>query len=192
MKNIFKSILVAIIVIGGFTSCTESDLAIDNLYDNVDTSGSALRILSYPEDIIGLPGGNFDNCLCFTVEVQQGDGSFYPEFKEVRVRLQVFSDQDTELPISEQVLYRTIPASEFVELSPANGLPYIEIVMETQDVYDLFTNTGTEFTIPAFIQTNFELEMTDGRVWDVSNAGATLSGPYFESPFAYKTIAIFN
>jgi hypothetical protein len=110
----------------------------------------------------------------------------------VRVRLQVFSDQDTEVPISEQVLYRTIPASEFVELSPANGLPYIEIAMETQDVYDLFTNTGTEFSIPAFIQTNFELEMTDGRVWDVSNAGATLSGPYFESPFAYKTIAIFN
>jgi len=192
MKNIFKSILVAIIVIGGFTSCTESDLAIDNLYDNVDTSGSALRILSYPEDIIGLPGGNFDNCLCFTVEVQQGDGSFYPEFKEVRVRLQVFSDQDTELPISEQVLYRTIPASEFVELSPANGLPYLEIAMESQDVYDLFTNSGTQFTIPAFIQTNFELEMSDGRIWDVSNAGATLSGPYFESPFAYKTIAIFN
>lgn len=192
MKNIFKSILVAIMVIGGFTSCTESDLAIDNLYDNVDTSGSALRILSYPEDIIGLPGGNFDNCLCFTVEVQQGDGSFYPEFKEVRVRLQVFSDQDTELPISEQVLYRTIPASEFVELSPANGLPYLEIAMESQDVYDLFTNSGTQFTIPAFIQTNFELEMSDGRIWDVSNAGATLSGPYFESPFAYKTIAIFN
>jgi len=192
MKNIFKSILVAIIVIGGFTSCTESDLAIDNLYDNVDTSGSALRILSYPEDIIGLPGGNFDNCLCFTVEVQQGDGSLYPEFKEVRVRLQVFSDQDTELPISEQVLYRTIPASEFVELSPANGLPYLEIAMESQDVYDLFTNSGTQFTIPAFIQTNFELEMSDGRIWDVSNAGATLSGPYFESPFAYKTIAIFN
>ena len=66
------------------------------------------------------------------------------------------------------------------------------IAMESQDVYDLFTNEGTEFTIPAFIQTNFELEMTDGRVWDVSNAGATLSGPYFESPFAYKTIAIFN
>ena len=192
MKNIFKSIFVAIIVVGGFTSCTESDLAIDNLYDNVDTSGSALRILSYPEDIIGLPGGNFDNCLCFTVEVQQGDGSFYPEFKEVRVRLQVFSDQDTELPISEQVLYRTIPASEFVELSPANGLPYLEIAMESQDVYDLFTNSGTQFTIPAFIQTNFELEMSDGRIWDVSNAGATLSGPYFESPFAYKTIAIFN
>jgi len=188
MKNIFKSILVAIIVIGGFTSCTESDLAIDNLYDNVDTSGSALRILSYPEDIIGLPGGNFDNCLCFTVEVQQGDGSFYPEFKEVRVRLQVFSDQDTELPISEQVLYRTIPASEFVELSPANGLPYLEIAMESQDVYDLFTNSGTQFTIPAFIQTNFELEMSDGRIWDVSNAGATLSGPYFESPSNTKFV----
>ena len=77
MKNIFKSIFVAIIVVGGFTSCTESDLAIDNLYDNVDTSGSALRILAYPADIVGLPGGSFPaDSIYFRTEVQQGDGSF--------------------------------------------------------------------------------------------------------------------
>jgi hypothetical protein len=192
MKNIFKSILVAIVMIGGFSSCSDSDLAIDKLYEEADTSGSALRILDYPEDIIGLPGGNFNSCLCFIVEVQQGDGSFTPEFKEVRVRLQVFADQDAENAISEQVLYRTIPSEDFVELSLANGLPYIEIAMESQAIFDSFTEQGTEFTIPAFIKTNFELEMSDGRVWDASNAGATLSGPYFESPFAYKTIAIFN
>jgi hypothetical protein len=193
MKNIFKSILVAIIVIGGFTSCTESDLAIDNLYDNVDTSGSALRILAYPADIVGLPGGSFPaDSIYFRTEVQQGDGSFPPEFKEVRVKLQIFEDQDTEIPLSEQVVYRTITSEEFIELSTANGLPVTDIIINTEDLFDYFTNIGTEFSIPAFILTNFELEMSDGRVWDASNAGGTLSGPYFESPFAYRTIAIFN
>ncbi len=41
---------------------------------------------------------------------------------------------------------------------------------------------------PTFIVSRFELEMTDGRIWNDENAGTTLSGPYFESPFTYKTI----
>ena len=52
MKNIFKSILVAIVVLGSFTSCEESDLSIDTLYNEVDTTGAALRMLSYPEDLM--------------------------------------------------------------------------------------------------------------------------------------------
>ena len=45
MKNIFKSILVTIIILGGFSSCSDSDLAIDTLYEEVNTTGSVLRIL---------------------------------------------------------------------------------------------------------------------------------------------------
>ncbi len=47
MKNIYKSILVAIVMIGGFSSCSDSDLAIDTLYDDVNTSGSVLRVVNY-------------------------------------------------------------------------------------------------------------------------------------------------
>ena len=48
--------------------------------------------------------------------------------------------------------------------------------------------TGAQFTVPSFIVTSFELEMNDGRVWSVNNAGATMSGQYFESALARKTI----
>jgi hypothetical protein len=47
---------------------------------------------------------------------------------------------------------------------------------------------GAQFTVPSFIVSRFELEMNDGRIWTVDNAGATMSGPYFESAFARKTI----
>jgi hypothetical protein len=198
MKNIFKSILVTIIIIGGFSSCSDSDLAIDTLYDEVNTTGSVLRILEKPLDLLNNNGGE-NSCLCFLVEVQQGDGSFTPDFKEVRVKIELFDNQDAtpESSYTPNILYSTIPSASFDVLSEVNKLPsyYIEITIE--DMIAAFP--GTEIPSGAtFIVTNFELEMNeldeDGNniVWNVSNAGATLSGPYFESPFLWKTIYINN
>ena len=195
MKNIYKSILVAIVIIGGFSSCSESNLSIDTLYDEVNTSGSILRILTPPADIIGLPGTPFPTVLDFLVEVQQGDGSFTPEFKEVRVKIQLFADQDANVPIENapQILYQTILSSEFEELlGSVNGLPMYQIDIPTEDI--IASYPGVQFPGLAFLITNFELEMTEldaeGNpiVWDVTNAGATLSGPYMSSPFSWKTI----
>ena len=195
MKNIYKSILVAIVMIGGFSSCSDSNLSIDTLYDDVNTSGSILRLLTTPEDIIGLPGQTtFVKFLDFDIEVQQGDGSFPPEFVEVRMKIQLFADQDASVPIENapQILYQTILSSDFNETSPVNGLPMYQIEIPTEDI--IASYPGVQFPGLAFLVTNFELEMTeldaDGNniVWDVTNAGATLSGPYMSSPFSWKTI----
>ena len=193
MKNIFKSILVAIVVLGSFTSCEESDLAIDTLYDEVDTSGAALRMLAYPEDLVNISGGNFSNCMCYTMEVQEGQGTPTPDFKEVRVYFSSFDDQDLEIPTTDadgnefsEVLYQTITSAEFDQLSPVNNLPMYELSIPMEELITAFP--GAQFTVPSFIFTRFELEMNDGRVWSVNNAGATMSGPYFESAFARKTI----
>ena len=196
MKNIYKSILVAIVMIGGFSSCSDSNLAIDTLYDDVNTSGSILRIITPPADIIGLPDQTtFPTVLDFLVEVQQGDGSFTPDFVEVRMKIQLFADQDASAPIegAPQILYQTILSSEFEELlGSSNGLPMYQIEIPTEDI--IASYPGVQFPGLAFLVTNFELEMTeldaDGNhiVWDVANAGATLSGPYMSSPFSWKTI----
>ena len=130
MKNIFKTLLI-ILVAFGITSCEDSDLQIDQLYDNVDTSGSILRILDYPADLVNLTGGEIvPNTIDFLFEVQEGDGSFAPDFKEVRVYLSAYDDQDLINPTVDvdgneigEFLYQTIDASEFSELSAINGLP---------------------------------------------------------------------
>ena len=126
MKNIYKSILVAIVMIGGFSSCSDSNLSIDTLYDEVNTSGSILRILTPPADIIGLPDQTtFPAVLDFLVEVQQGDGSFTPDFKEVRVKIELFDNQDAtpESSYTPNILYQTIPSASFDVLSEVNKLP---------------------------------------------------------------------
>ena len=198
MKNIYKSILVAIVMIGGFSSCSDSNLAIDTLYDDVNTSGSILRLLTTPEDIIGLPGQTtFVKFLDFDIEVQQGDGSFPPEFVEVRMKIQIFKDQDASVPVegAPQITIKTILSSDFTETSEVNKLPMYQISIPTEAIIASYPEV--QFPGVGFLVTNFELVMTeldaDGNniVWDSTNAGTTLSGPYMSSPFLWKTIFKF-
>lgn len=198
MKYIYKSILVAIVMIGGFSSCSDSNLAIDTLYDDVNTSGSILRLLTTPEDIIGLPGQTtFVTFLDFDIEVQQGDGSFPPEFVEVRMKIQIFKDQDASVPVvgAPQITIKTILSSDFTETSEVNKLPMYQISIPTEAI--IASYPGVQFPGVGFLVTNFELVMTeldaDGNniVWDSTNAGTTLSGPYMSSPFLWKTIFKF-
>ncbi len=88
-------------------------------------------------------------------------------------------------------------SSDFDETSPVNGLPMYQIEIPTEDI--IASYPGVQFPGLAFLVTNFELEMTeldaDGNniVWDVTNAGATLSGPYMSSPFSMENyIQILN
>ena len=198
MKYIYKSILVAIVMIGGFSSCSDSNLAIDTLYDDVNTSGSILRLLTTPEDIIGLPGQTtFVTFLDFDIEVQQGDGSFPPEFVEVRMKIQIFKDQDASVPVegAPQITIKTILSSDFTETSEVNKLPMYQISIPTEAIIASYPEV--QFPGVGFLVTNFELVMTeldaDGNniVWDSTNAGTTLSGPYMSSPFLWKTIFKF-
>ncbi len=198
MKNIFKTFLIGLVLSVGFTSCEDSNLAIDNLYNNVDSSGAILRILEYPDDLVNISGGSFSTSIDFLIEVQEGDGSFTPDFKEVRVYLSSFDDQDLIDPTKDadgnelgEVLYKTISAAEFEELSEVNGLPVFQIITPTYLLVEEIFPTAV-FNIPSFILTRFELEMNDGRIFDDESAGASLSGPYFESPFTHKTIFINN
>ncbi|MGV6829391.1 MAG: hypothetical protein ACWA45_08335 [Flavobacteriales bacterium] len=196
MKHIFKTILL-LFVFASVISCQESDLQIDTLYNEVDTSGAVLRILEYPSDIVDNQGEIRPNSIDFITEVQQGDGSFTPEFVEVRVYVSVFYDQDLAEPLLDsegnelgEVLLQTIPASSFDELSDINNLPMTSISYTTQSIHDAYT-TG-EFGGVNFVVTRFELEMNDGRIWTDTNAGTALSGPFFEAPFIYRTIYLNN
>jgi len=183
----------------GITSCEDSDLQIDQLYENVDTSGAILRILEYPADLVNLTGGPVLNTIDFLFEVQEYDGSFTPDFKEVRVYMSAFDDQDLVFPsvdvdgnVIGEFLFKTIPSSEFDELSTVNGLPQSNYNTTTRSLLDETFATAVFGKANPIIVNRFELEMSDGRVWTDSNAGATLSGPYFESPFLVRTIFKVN
>ena len=87
-----------------------------------------------------------------------------------------------------EFLYETIPSAAFDQLSEVNGLPMNTWGISTRDLLDNVYGNAIFGANPSFIVSRFELEMTDGRVWSVNNAGTTLSGPALESPFTHTTI----
>jgi len=195
MKNILK-LFLALLIIGGTTfSCQDSDNAVDQLFDDVDTSGAILRTLSKPADLVFLNGEN--NSIDITIEVQEADGQSDPNFKEVRVYVGQFSDSDLLSPLLDEngaevteKLIMTLSASEF-GISEINQLPMYEISLITQSIVD--SSPGAVYPVPAFVATRLELELNDGRVFTNTDVTATVAtGAYFNSPFIYTTIFINN
>ena len=188
---------VKIFVLGvalSFTACSESDALINQVLDTVDTeSGAVLRtIVDFPDLVTVTNPAN--NVINSTIEVQQGNGSFVPDFKEVNVYVQVYNDQDLIDPlltddgvdIGEQA-WTTFPASDFALSS--NGLPRADISLVIQDVADLYAAAGATPGVPSFMAVRFEIVMNDGRTFSANDVGATISGGiYFNSPFLFKVI----
>ena len=192
MKNIFKLILAALLV-GTTFSCTESDALITQILDNVDTeSGVVLRTVQKPQDLVSL-NNPANNVILYTVEIQEGNGSTVPDFKEMRSYVDLYQDQDLIDPVVDtdgnvvgERLLATFANSDF-SIGP-NGLPRIAVELPTQAIIDAVP-ANTELTIPSFISMRFEVEMTDGRVYTNVDLGATVTGGvYFGSSYLYKVI----
>ena len=186
--------MLAVIAIGA-ASCEDSDLIIDELYETVDTeSGAVVRTVEGPVDLVNNNEGQ--NSIDFVWEIQQGNGSFQPDFKELRIRIRLWQDQDLIEPLVDsngnaipEALYATLPASAF-EIGE-NGLPRLAYSITTADLV-AWMPEDTQYTVPSFINTRLELEMNDGTVWDDTKVGATIAGIYFSSPYSYRTIFINN
>jgi hypothetical protein len=193
MKNIFKIIIIAITVIS-YSSCSEGDLLIDEVSDGVDTtSGAVLRFLEVPDVVINLSGNPpLTNNLNFLLEVQEGDGSFQPDFTEVRVSIEVFANSALDVPILdfdgnvvEILSYVNIDSSLFDTLSDNNGLPQYSLETSSQELLDLFPTADFPNTI--YVSTTFRLVMADGTIFDDVNSAGTVGGAFFNSPFFRKT-----
>jgi len=196
MKNIFKPFLIGLLLIGVASSCEDSTNAIDVLYDNVDNSGAFVRTLEFPKQLVNLtdPTKNF---IAANIEVQEGNGSFDPDFKEVRIYFSTYNDQDQleptldtqGNPFGEQAIL-TLPSSEFTP-SVVNRLPSTTFNIPVQNIVDALPDAV--FTFPTFIYVRLELELTDGRIFTDTNVGPTVvSGAYFRSPFFYNIIFLNN
>jgi len=194
MKRLYKIFLVMLITIGTSVSCQDGEGAVYTLQNEVDTSGAILRTLVQPADLVTLTGAN--NSIDFTVEVQIGDGST-TEFKEVRLYLSLFQDQDLLNPTLDEngneiseTLYSTIDSSEF-GVSDNNQLPEYSFAIPTAEVVANFQ--GAVFTVPTFMVPRLELELNDGRIFTNTNVTATVAtGAFYSSPYLYRIIFINN
>ncbi|MEZ4818300.1 MAG: hypothetical protein R2776_10105 [Flavobacteriaceae bacterium] len=191
MKYTYKIASLILLTLFSF-SCSESDLIIDELYDTVDSeSGVVLRTIQKPQDLVSA-SNPVNNFIALEVEIQEGNGSSYPDFKELRANIQLFNDQDLIDPVldtngnvaGEKLVATYLPAD--FETGP-NNLPRIAIEMPTSAITAVFPDA--EIGIPAFISLRYEIEMNDGRVFTNEAIGASVTGgTYFASSFLYKII----
>ncbi len=185
MKNIFKFLMIAMVVLAG-ASCEDSDLIIDEVLDTVDTqTGAVVRTIGDLPDLVNTNPGT--DIIEMTLEVQQGNGSFVPDFTEVRAYIQLWGDQDLTTQLTDEQLISTFAESEFS--IDANGLPRGTFEISTQQILDAFP--GAELPVPTFIAIRLELEMANGTVFTNTDVGGQVSGGiYFNAPFFYRVIFI--
>jgi hypothetical protein len=192
MKSLFKTFFIGLLLVGAISSCTDSTLLIDELYNTVDTNAAFIRTIEKPRDLVTLTDTT-RNKIEALIEIQAGNGSYEPDFKEVRLYTQTFNDQDQEFPTLDtsgnpltESLLSTFPASDFYP-GPNTGLPTSRFSVPTQTILD--NNPTAVFTIPTFIFVRLELEMNDGTVYTNTNVGPGVSsGNYFLASFAYNII----
>lgn len=195
MKNIYKLFLVGLVLAGSTISCTDSELAIDQLYNGVDTTGAFIRTLESPLQLVNASDST-KNFIAATIEIQEGQGNSNT-FTEVRVFISTFNDQDQLEPTVDtegnpllETLLSTLPASDFTT-SVSNRLPSNAFNIPVQTVLDLYPTAV--FTLPTFIVVRLELELADGRVFTDVNVGPTVStGNYFTAPSFYNIIFLNN
>ncbi|MGS2740223.1 hypothetical protein [Sinomicrobium sp. M5D2P17] len=169
-------------------SC-DGDKTVDMVYNEM-TRGAILRTIDIESDETpyNYDTSQFENSS-FTIVLEEMDYEDGTLLQEVRAYIRFQDNTDLESTLDEgistdEVLFTTIPASEFA--TGDDGLPRYTFSIT---VDEMIATTGIDITEVKGGDNwiaSFELELTDGRIFNKSTVGATVSGgAYFASPFTY-------
>ncbi|MTI21457.1 hypothetical protein E1176_10550 [Fulvivirga sp. RKSG066] len=183
MKYILQSLFVTLLLIVA-ASCSEEKL-VNEIIDGVET-GAVIRNLG---EVNALDSADLSSTYTIELEVQDGaEGSL---LQEVRVNVG-FADQDDigtdTVAIST---FETISAAEFNETS-ANGLPKATFSATLNELANHVGTSAGNFSVDDVFLIDFELVLTDGRVFNLSNATSDVTRTgrfsYFNSQFRYAPV----
>ncbi len=183
MKKILN-ILCGMFIMLLAVSCSE-ELLVDETLDNV-SSGAVLRNLGITNN---LDSADLSSTYSIVLEAQDAQGGRLLSEVRVNVGFNDINDEGTDTVAVS--LFSTILASAFNETSPTtNGLP---VATFTVTLGELVTHVGTSsgnYSVGDDFVIDFEMELTDGRIFNLSNAtqDVTRTGAfsYFNAQFRYS------
>lgn len=175
MKKIFSK-LTLIGLIGLMFSCSENENIVDFLFDET-TRGVVLRTL---DSSLELPEGTQDEF--FTVLELQGTPISNVDRLEVYVDFTDNTPENGTTNLNEE-LFQTINASEF---TTDERLPRTEVRFNLADLEQFFGITQNDYKGGDRFIVRYELHLNDGRIFTNTNTSATISGPFYRSPFRYS------
>lgn len=184
MKNIFKIFALAVALSIGMVSCEEANNTIDQVFDGV-SSGAVLRTVNIFSNEIAIG----DTTAEFSVELEAQDNTNGDLLESMDVYITYADgspdDGDSSGGTTDEVFIKNVPAAEFTD--GQFGLPRYTLTITANEMLAavglVFDNTfgGDTFT------TRLSMNLTDGRVFSVDNAGGIITGGFFASPFQYIT-----
>jgi hypothetical protein len=182
MKKIVK-ILMSLMLVVSFNSCSDGDNVIDEVL--VIESGAVLRTL----EVISNTLNSSDNSTEFSVSVEEQDNEDGGLMKSVHVYATLKDlTPGNGTTVSDDVLVKTFDASHFTT-GPV-GLPRGIVGAtfgETMAASGLAASDIEPGDLFVFV---LKLELTDGRVFDDTNAGGSITGGFFNSPFKYNALIL--
>ncbi len=179
MKKIFSKIIL-FGLLGIIFSCDDNDKLIDHVFDQT-TRGAILRTL---DSSLELPEGT--DVEFFTLFELQGVPLTEVDRVEVYIRF-VDNTPENGTTTLQESLFQTIQPSEF---TTDERLPRAEVRFNLQDLETFFGIPPTAYKGGDRFIVRYELHLTDGRLFTDTNAAATLSSPFFRSPFLFNAPVI--
>jgi len=179
MKKLVKitSYLFAISLI--VASCGSDEKIIDEVFDGV-SNGAVLRTVNIVQNEFTFPSSPDAG---IEIELEEQDNQDGALLDKVELYMQFFDN--SENASSSNVLVETIQSDQF-EDGPF-GLPRYTIAYSQAEVMSIFSLTDDDISGGDKFTTNLILYLTDGRIFDVNNAGGIITGGFFASPFQYIT-----
>ncbi len=174
----------------GLGSCDDDEENVTvTVQDTVET-GAVLRTIEITQNEVN--NETLDGGISFTIEEQDEQEGDLLDLVNVYITFTdnsgpVFGDSSNSIE-GQEILYRTIPASEFTD-GPF-GLPRVDITITTQDFLTATNSTLASIFGRDTYLTRLELVLTDGRVFSSDNAGGIITAGFFNSPFQYVTNVI--
>ena len=165
-------------------SCHDSENIIDGVLEY--ETGAVLRGI----DIYTTEGQSLinssDDASSFVATLEEQDEMDGDLLYEVRMYVDFIDYTPDNGDATSRALISSHPASEFYE--GPHGLPRIDLDASWGDMKAELCFAGGEATAGDLLKINFELELTDGRVFGPSSAAGIILGGFFSSPFTYNAL----
>lgn len=180
MKNLFK-FLFAFALVFSLNSCKDSNNAIDDVL-NYQT-GANLRTVNIESAVLN----SSDNASEFAVEVEEQDAQDGGLFKSVHVYASIQDlTPENGTSVANDAFIKTIDASEFAP--GPHGLPRGTVRVSFGEAASAMGLTADDYYAGDVFIIELRVELTDGRIFGASSAGASITGGYFNSPFQYNAL----
>lgn len=194
MKNIFKYAFVSAALVLGLASCEDDEQNITDLVQETVERGAVLRTINNPGMNPPLVFGAADSGYLIEIEeqdIEQGDlllsVDVFVRFNDLTTLSELSitgagADNSFPAEAGTDVLLRTIPAEDFVD-GPF-GLPRTSINITEAELATVLPTEDMSTNDQVIVR--LALNLTDGRVFSVNNAGGIITAGFFNSPFQYS------